>query len=220
MRTPEENKIYMKAYYEANKERLLAEMKAKNEANPEIRQAYRDSRKEETRAYNKEYWGVNREKYMEWMKNHREDHPEMDRQYQETHREEHNAATKLYREQNPDKVRAHRLKTFPPGSAKMSWRSMKDRCLNPKHIAFHHYGGRGITVCERWMEFENFLADMGERPDGKTLDRINVSGNYEPGNCRWATNREQALNKRKVGKLEYFTTEQLLAELSRREVPV
>jgi hypothetical protein len=74
---------------------------------------------------------------------------------------------------------------------------MLARCNNPKRDKYKDYGGRGITVCERWLEFENFLEDMGERPEGKTLDRYpNKNGNYEPGNCRWATHSQQMRNRR------------------------
>jgi hypothetical protein len=79
-----------------------------------------------------------------------------------------------------------------------SWTEMHQRCTNPHAASFKEYGARGISVCARWQSFENFLADMGERPQDKTLDRYpNVSGNYEPGNCRWATASEQARNTRR-----------------------
>lgn len=85
-----------------------------------------------------------------------------------------------------------------------SWTGMRSRCLNPNATGYANYGGRGITVCERWLTFENFLADMGERPPtppgthGRywSIDRLNVNGNYEPANCRWATRKEQGTNRR------------------------
>lgn len=80
--------------------------------------------------------------------------------------------------------------------ARISWRAMRERCLSPKHKFYALYGGRGITVCPQWATFAGFLADMGPRPDGTTLDRIDPNGNYEPGNVRWATKEEQRANRR------------------------
>jgi len=77
-----------------------------------------------------------------------------------------------------------------------AWVNMKGRCLNSKHAGFADYGGRGIGICERWMSFENFLADMGEAPEGMTLDRERVNEGYKPDNCRWATAKQQANNRR------------------------
>jgi hypothetical protein len=79
------------------------------------------------------------------------------------------------------------------------WAQMKRRCQTPSNGSYDKYGARGVTVCDRWQKFENFLADMGEAPDGLTLDRIDNERGYEPDNCRWATWHQQALNRRPAG---------------------
>lgn len=77
------------------------------------------------------------------------------------------------------------------------WKEMRKRCMNPLHHSYSLYGGRGITICERWGDYSNFLADMGEVPDNiHSLDRIDFNGNYEPTNCRWADKKTQANNTR------------------------
>lgn len=83
-----------------------------------------------------------------------------------------------------------------------TWLSMRVRCYSPKHRFYHRYGGRGITVCDRWQDFKAFYEDMGDRPEGMTIDRIDGNGNYEPGNCRWATPEQQAFNMPKTIKIE------------------
>jgi len=77
-----------------------------------------------------------------------------------------------------------------------SWRAMMNRCLNKNQNTWENYGGRGIRVCKRWLSFKNFLTDMGERPIGMTLDRINRNKNYAPLNCKWSNRTEQNSNRR------------------------
>jgi hypothetical protein len=74
------------------------------------------------------------------------------------------------------------------------WNGMKARCSNPNHVGYRNYGARGVKVCERWSDFWAFVEDMGERPVGTTLDRVDPSGDYTPDNCRWATRKQQSLN--------------------------
>lgn len=93
-----------------------------------------------------------------------------------------------------------------------SWKSMRQRCSNPMSPDFKNYGARGISVCERWDDFANFLADMGERPDEKTLERRNNDGNYEPGNCLWEGRLAQARNRSFVRPLTLNGRTQLLTD--------
>lgn len=93
-----------------------------------------------------------------------------------------------------------------------SWKAMIQRCTNPQCPHFERYGGRGIAVCDRWLAFEAFLEDMGERPVGRSLDRINNSQDYEPGNCRWADTKTQNRNTRSNRILTIDGTSRCLSE--------
>ena len=100
-----------------------------------------------------------------------------------------------------------------------TYAGMIQRCTNPNNPSWNHYGGRGIKVCPRWQHsYEHFLADVGRRPSpAHSLDRYpNNDGDYEPGNVRWATRKEQNANRRKIGRLETFSNDELLTELQRR----
>ena len=97
------------------------------------------------------------------------------------------------------------------------WKGMIRRCKSKTRREFHNYGGRGIKVCDRWLVLENFVADMGPRPSPKhSVDRIDNDGNYEPSNCRWATVREQALNKRTTKRYTFRGESLTISEWSDR----
>lgn len=109
------------------------------------------------------------------------------------------------------------------GETRLSWELMQSRCYNPRSSQYYLYGARGITVCERWRKnYAAFLADMGERPEGTTLDRYpDCNGNYEPGNCRWATPKEQANNRRDNRLIVAFGKEQTLKQWAEEyKIPV
>lgn len=96
------------------------------------------------------------------------------------------------------------------------WMSMRTRCSNQKLRCYPRYGGRGIRVCDRWQEFENFLADMGPRPSpAHSIEREDSNGNYEPGNCRWATPKEQAANRCDTVRIEHNGRTMILADWAR-----
>lgn len=96
-----------------------------------------------------------------------------------------------------------------------AWLHLRARCENKSSRDFYRYGGRGIKVCARWASFENFIADMGARPSAShSIDRINVNGNYEPNNCRWATPKQQQMNRRDNIQISAFGRTMLASEWS------
>lgn len=95
------------------------------------------------------------------------------------------------------------------------WKGMRVRCTNPNSKSYPRYGGRGISICPRWNDYVIFLADMGEAPDGMTIERNNNNGNYEPGNCRWATHIEQVNNKTNTIRVTYQGEIMALADAAR-----
>lgn len=100
-----------------------------------------------------------------------------------------------------------------PTKSWLAWRNMKSRCENPKDKRFNVYGARGVKVCERWQEFENFFADMGMPPSkNHSIDRIDVDGNYEPSNCRWVTQKTQQRNRSNNRIIEFNGKRQCLSQ--------
>lgn len=134
-----------------------------------------------------------------------------------------NGATKSCGCQRPTQLAAGRAALTVHGHSGLiqsptyrTWHKMKQRCLNPQSSHFHLYGGKGVVICARWLAFENFLSDMGERPVGESIDRIDSNGNYEPGNCRWATPREQGNNTNRNVFLEHEGERLTVAEWARK----
>jgi hypothetical protein len=122
------------------------------------------------------------------------------------------------RRKRPDLAERNRLRAthgLSGSTTRKSWEAMIRRCANTLDKDYPRYGGRGIQVCERWQDFHNFVADMGIKPAGTSLDRIDVNGNYEPSNCRWETAKGQANNRRSNVLIAFNGRSQTTAEWAR-----
>lgn len=106
---------------------------------------------------------------------------------------------------------------YPSGTKTyFAWRNMRSRCLNPKHVAYDNYGARGIKICDRWVNnYDAFVEDMGLVPEGLSLEREDTDGNYEPGNCVWATVTDQLNNQRRNRRISFEGRERTLSQWAR-----
>src|SRR5882672_615673 len=116
---------------------------------------------------------------------------------------------------NSGKQGPHYAKNSTYKSTWGTWRNMLARCRNPHFTGYKNYGGRGITVCERWRHFKYFLADMGIKPTGLTLERKDTNGHYSPDNCKWGSWEDQANNKRSTKFIEYQGVRMSMLEFSK-----
>ncbi len=185
--------------------------------------------------YYRKWSEENKEKFIEYGKRYRKDNSKkislLGKEYREKNKEKLSDQKKEYYKKNKAEILIKRKKQYrdkygldgylrllPKENAKRrnpayhSWLAMMHRTLNPKCAQFKDYGGRGISVCERWKKFENFFEDMGNRPDKKTLGRIDNDKDYEPGNCRWENMKQQQRNKRSNRILEVDGEKHCVAE--------